>query len=150
MLNLNQIQRKIFNHLISGNKVYYCDLNESIAVSTDGCTGYVIPKQLLAINTERFVLNEYMEQAFCKKDGDKEVKPTKEMESMDNKSKDVIRKFTGGNFSIWVNERFCNDFRQENSNGITFFAASPFDRILVCDELTKSVVGLILPIRKKE
>lgn len=139
-MNNNTIQKKMFNKLLSGARVYYMDNSVEEIALTDGCVMYIIPKSELAISMEKMSALETSIDILYEKQEDCQVMPTGNMKSLGNR---VAVQYKCDKFKTWMDEKFLKEF-----DGCNFFASSPLSRVLVKTKFDKKV-GVILPIRMK-
>lgn len=137
-MNNNTIQKKMFNKLLSGERVCYMDNSAEEIGLTDGYVMYIIPKSELAISMEKMSALETSIDIVYEKQEDCQVMPTGDVKSLGNR---VAVQYKCDKFKIWIDEKFSNEF-----DGCNFFASSPLSRVLVKTKFDKEV-GVIFPIR---
>lgn len=140
-MNSNTIQKKMFNKLLSGERIYYLDNDDKEIGLTDGYVMYIIPKQKLAISMEKMSKVQNNLDILSEKTEDCQVTPTGNMKSLGG---GVAVQYKCDKFVIWMNEEFLKQFK-----GCDFYASGPLSRVLVKTRFDEKV-GVILPIRTKE
>lgn len=139
-MNSNTIQKKMFNKLLSGDRIYYLENDDKEIGLTDGYVMYIIPKQELAISREKMSKAENLDVLSPNPD-DCHITPTGNMKSFRG---GVAVQYKCDKFVIWMNEKFLKEF-----NGCDFYASGPLSRVLAKTKFDEKV-GVILPIRMKE
>lgn len=148
-MNINKVQKDIFNHLLNGDRVMKFDVDENnIFITPTGFYGFVIPNALLQVNPAKIPemkqkLN--LQSVVCEENL---CTLTDECKIIFRPRKTYAIKLRRGEKNVFVNESFLQYFQNPK-----YYFSGKGTLVVVTEEMRtgqENIVGVVCPIITQE
>ena len=141
-MNIKQLQMTVCKALIEGKRCGGCFINErEFAVTVDGFTAHCFSVVSCVFDIGKVEPFETLKPLFEDNDKDVELKQSKRLFYSNG---DLLEKYVGESLEVYIRQDIAKTYK-----GFRFYANSPLGRVLVKDEVGRTV-GLFLPVRFTE